>query len=296
MVISSSARTQPLWTPTPQDFPAKEPRTGSRRGLAALAAVGCAIAFLFTYGIFVFTAGGQRAEDAILHNAQSAARLGQDSSATLLQGADVATVILLSAGLIVIIAGMRRQFVLGLVSLAALGVSLLATDFLKTSVLVRPDLGNEGRAWHNSFPSGHASAAMACVLALALVVPRRGRPFVLVPGAIAVAWVSSSTITLAWHRLSDTIGGTMLVTAIFALAAAGFAWKSSDRGRGLSWGVGVLALVVPTLISFACFVVLTELAALDTAVALASLSAVGVSGFALWFLGGVDVGWPRHAA
>jgi membrane-associated phospholipid phosphatase len=296
MVISSSARTQPLRAEAPEAFPSKEPPAGSRRSLPVFAAVGCVLAFLFTYGVFVVTAGGQRAEDTILRNAQSASRLGQDSSATLLQGTDVATVILLAAGLVVLIAAIRRRYVLGLVSLVALGVSLLATDVLKTSVLARPDLGNEGRAWHNSFPSGHASAAMACVLAVALVVPRRGRPFVVVPGAIAVAWVSSSTITLAWHRLSDTVGGTLLVTAIFALAAAGLAWRSSGRLPTPSWGTVALALLVPTIISFAGFVVLTELTALDTAVALASLSAVAVSGFALWFLRGVDVGGPRHAA
>jgi hypothetical protein len=55
---------------------------------------------------------------------------------------------------------------------------------------------------------------MAVVLALTLVVPRRARPFVMVPGALGVAWVASATIALGWHRLSDTVGGCLLVAAV----------------------------------------------------------------------------------
>jgi membrane-associated phospholipid phosphatase len=296
MVISTSARTQPLRTGTPDVVPERAPAPGSRGVLAAVASAGCVIAFLFTYGVFVFTAGGQRAEDTIVRNAQSANRLGADSSATLLQSLDVRVVIGLTVVLVVVIAAARRRAVLGVVSVAALGVSLLVTNLLKTSVLVRPDLAKDGSAWHNSFPSGHAGVAMASLLAVALVLPRRVRPFVVLPGSLAVAWVVASTVTLAWHRLSDTLGGTMLVTAIFALAAAVLTQRSSDRGESPRWGSVALALLLPTLISFACFGVLTALTALDVAVALASVSAVAMCGFSLWYLRGTDFAKPRHAA
>jgi membrane-associated phospholipid phosphatase len=296
MVITASARTQPLRTATPDAAPEKALEKGTKGVLAAVASAGCVIAFLFTYGVFVFTAGGQRAEDAIVRNAQSANRLGAAPSATLLQSLDVRVVIGLAVVLVAVIALARRRVVLGVVSVAALGVSLLAANLLKTSILVRPDLANDGSGWHNSFPSGHASVAMACLLAVALVLPRRVRPFVVVPGSLAVAWVVSSTVTLAWHRLSDTLGGTMLVTAVFALAAAVLAQRSSDRSASPRWGSVALALLLPTLISFACFGVLTALVALDIAVALSSVSAVAMCGFSLWYLRGTDFAKPRHAA
>ena len=72
-----------------------------------------------------------------------------------------------------------------------------------------------------SWPSGHATAAMALALCAVLVVPGRLRPIVAALGATFVAAVGFSLLILAWHLPSDVVGGYLVGTLWVALAVAG---------------------------------------------------------------------------
>ncbi len=71
-----------------------------------------------------------------------------------------------------------------------------------------------------SWPSGHATAAMALALCAVLVAPRRVRPLVAVPAAAFVLAVSVALLVLAWHEPSDVLGGILLASLWMALAVA----------------------------------------------------------------------------
>ena len=60
------------------------------------------------------------------------------------------------------------------------------------------------------FPSGHATAAMALVLALTSVAPARLRPVVAGLGAVFAAAVGYSLLTIGSHFPSDVLAGFLV--------------------------------------------------------------------------------------
>jgi membrane-associated phospholipid phosphatase len=94
-----------------------------------------------------------------------------------------------------------------------------------TTQLVKPLLATErtggwleARIADASWPSGHATAALAVALCAVLVAPRRLRPAVAFLGALFAAAVAYSILILAWHFPSDVLGG-YLVAATWVLGA-----------------------------------------------------------------------------
>ncbi len=95
-----------------------------------------------------------------------------------------------------------------------------------------------------SWPSGHATAAMALVMCAVLVAPVRLRPTVAVLGGLFAAAVGFSLLILAWHLPSDVVGGYLVGTLWMALAVAGLRavegprrtpeerWRSRGSGSG----------------------------------------------------------------
>lgn len=82
-----------------------------------------------------------------------------------------------------------------------------------------------------SWPSGHATAAMTMALGAVLAAPPRLRPTAAsVGGAFAIA-VAYAILALGWHFPSDVLGGylvagTYVLLALAALAAAERRWPS----------------------------------------------------------------------
>jgi membrane-associated phospholipid phosphatase len=68
----------------------------------------------------------------------------------------------------------------------------------------------------NSFPSGHATAAMTLALCAVLASPPRMRPAVAVFGSIGALAVVYAVLVLGWHYPSDTLAG-LLVASIWTL-------------------------------------------------------------------------------
>jgi membrane-associated phospholipid phosphatase len=74
----------------------------------------------------------------------------------------------------------------------------------------------------DSWPSGHATAAMALALSLVLASPSRWRPRVAALGAAFSVAVCYSFLTLGWHYPSDVLGGFLVATTWTLLVVAAF--------------------------------------------------------------------------
>lgn len=85
-----------------------------------------------------------------------------------------------------------------------------------------------------SWPSGHASAAMALVWCALLVAPARLRATIAVLGAAFLLAIAFSLLILAWHMPSDVIGGYLLATLWAALAVTGLRLTDASGSQAAS--------------------------------------------------------------
>ncbi|WP_328611338.1 phosphatase PAP2 family protein [Amycolatopsis sp. NBC_00345] len=250
----------------------------SRTVLLVTAAAGCAVAFVVAYLLFVRTASGQQVENGVVHSAQSG-KSTVDWAAPL-QHADLVVALGGVAVLVLAIALARRRFALGVTALVLLITPMLAAQLLKLYVLDRPSM-NDGLAVasHNSFPSGHVSAATAVVLALGVVLPARFRTWVLAVGSLGVAWVAAATVALGWHRLSDTVGGSLLVAAVVCAGAAVVSARRPDA-TGVPLVPVLVTLLAPSALVLGGYAVLATAtsgaAQFVAAMVLAAASSVAV--------------------
>ncbi|MEV4617488.1 phosphatase PAP2 family protein [Asanoa sp. NPDC049573] len=218
----------------------------SRRALAAAAA--CAVGFGATWLLFVRTSAGQWLDGELLPRAE---RGGYAQPTVLLEPAQLVLNRFgnpLLIGLTVlglVLGGLLTHRVRAAVAALALFGGAVGVAGLAKQVIIRPELGVVGSSTHNSFPSGHVTAAIALLLAFLLVVPARVRWVVAVPGTTGVSVVAAATMIVGWHRFSDVVGSLLLAGAVFFLAAAGLArWpdKHGEPDPDHSSGTGLLAL------------------------------------------------------
>lgn len=149
----------------------------------------------------------------------------------------------------VVIALVRRRWLLaGQVVLLIAGANL-TTQLLKYAVFDRPQLG-VGDRLANTLPSGHTAAATSCAVALLLVVPRRFRAATAVGGALYVAGTGISTLIGAWHRPGDVVAGVLVVLAwvciVQALGPAGSVGARLDHRRETTATTLLLAVAAVT--------------------------------------------------
>jgi membrane-associated phospholipid phosphatase len=109
-----------------------------------------------------------------------------------------------------------------------------------------------------SWPSGHATAAMALALCCVIAVPPRLRPAVSCLGAAFAVAVSYSFLTLAWHYPSDVFGG-FLVAGTWTMLALGVVSRApaEEPQRGPEERLSVLDALAPqaALVTGTAFVV-----------------------------------------
>ncbi|GAA1391149.1 hypothetical protein GCM10009599_09240 [Luteococcus peritonei] len=124
--------------------------------------------------------------------------------------------------LVALTALLRRRFLLGLEAAVVVAGANLSTRVLKYHVLYRLNLV-EGPLMHNSYPSGHTTAAASAMVAALLVAPRALRSVVAVVGAGVMLAFGYGTFVAHWHRPSDVVGGYLvcLCWAIMALCVNG---------------------------------------------------------------------------
>jgi membrane-associated phospholipid phosphatase len=189
--------------PAPRAEPVRPSPHPGRAGLLT-ALPGCAVAFALAYWAFVRTAAGQQIENAVVLDAQAGRASAPDLFAGALASMDVGPCVCAGVLTVLAIGFARQRFAAGGAAAGLVVGSLLVARLLKLTLLTRADLDpGSAVARHNSFPSGHVSAAVAVLLALAIVLPRGARPWVMIPGAVGVGWVAYATVLLGWHRPSD---------------------------------------------------------------------------------------------
>lgn len=180
---------------------------------AALVAVACVALLGVVILVALWTPGGQRIEDAVLAGAAATAGSPAQAQASSLL-ATVGAFSLTAAAILALIVGLvRRRVALAVLAAALVIVAALTTQVLQ-ELLVRPILLDSGRRrLDQSFPSGHSGTALAAMVALLLVVPRRLRVasvLLLAPWAVGVG---VATVVAGWHRPSDVLGSDLIVLA-----------------------------------------------------------------------------------
>jgi hypothetical protein len=249
VAVSVAGDTSPAVPAAPRPSAARLGPTGWFLAVA----IGSTLLFVLAYLIFVGTTPGQRIENLALLGAEL--RSDADRAAALDRLSSVTVAIFALALVGVLATGfVRRREVLAVTAAGSMVIAVLLAEVLK-DVLPRPALV-DGPAWllRNSFPSGSAAVAASIAIGALLVVPDRLRWAVLIAGVIFAALIGESVQTTGWHRLSDTIGGVLLVIAVSAsglvlLARAGRVSPSDGaridprlRGVLLAMAVGAAVL------------------------------------------------------
>ncbi|MEA2124287.1 MAG: hypothetical protein QOI80_1069 [Solirubrobacteraceae bacterium] len=86
-----------------------------------------------------------------------------------------------------------------------------------------------------SWPSGHATAAMALALACVIAAPAALRVIVACAGLAFAAAVGVAVVALGWHFPSDVAGGYLVATTGGCLGAAVLSRRETTVVRGVRW-------------------------------------------------------------
>jgi membrane-associated phospholipid phosphatase len=254
------SETSELLTGGPVAAPAISGRGRSR--VLAGAAAGCVVGFTAVYFGFVWTRAGQAFEFDVLKG--SPALL--DTPAVLRARSWLAYVTeYVLAGVVVLVLAiglLRRRPALALLGAAVIVVTAGVDRVLVRWVFTRPPLVVDPMSRENSFPSGHVAMAMSALLGLLIVVPYAWRGVTALVGSGFVLGVAEMTMTVGWHRLSDTVGGNLLALGV---ACAGLAVLVSRSGVWMPLpGRRVLSLLL-AVIPLLGYVVWTIVAAVGPA-------------------------------
>lgn len=234
------------------------PSVSRRFRWALLAALGFVIVPL-VYAVAVLTPTGQRIEDAALGGVRESDLFGSDTALNVIS----VPVILLLVVVIAAVAFARRRLAVGL-GAGFVVLASAATSTLLKRIAERPEIAQSTTP--NSFPSGHATIALAALFAVLMVTPRRFRAVVLLLGTVYAVFVANQTVVYGWHRVSDIVGACAV--ALFWLGAVRAVGPRVDRGErgdrdgargprrvvtvvllvamGVAFAVGVVALLVGT--------------------------------------------------
>ena len=148
---------------------------------------------------------------------------------------------------VLIVAAVRRRWLLGAIALAILAGANLTTQILKP-LLAEPRYHaflENGQISDAAWPSGHTTAAVALALCAVLVSSARWRPLVAAVGALYAIGVIYAILLLGWHYPSDAVGGILVATGWTCLGLA-LVWTVDREAaarpvRGLAEGAAVLA-------------------------------------------------------
>ena len=191
---------------------------------AGAATVGLALVWLLAHDVPV----ARRADLAVLAGFAELGRPWVDAvTGPVARLCDPSHYVVLVAVPIVVALARRRPRVAVVLAGVLLGANA-TTEVLKP--LLAAPRGEISAVWVTaaSWPSGHATAAMALALGMVIAVPARWRGWTAaVMAAFAVA-VSYSFLELGWHYPSDVLGG-FLVATVWALL--GVAVLSIDAAR-----------------------------------------------------------------
>lgn len=235
--------------------------------MTARIALALAVTLLFvgavaaTYGVAFATDAGRRADARIFNRIgrgdQSQLRTDLRKLAQRIGGRKLNVVaaigVAVAGALLALLATLRKTRVKAMVV-----VGLVAGAF-GTTELIKPPLGRWGeelapdRVATNAFPSGHATLAMAIVLAYVLATPIGGRIAVTFAGAALATVLGLLIVVGGLHPPSDVVGG-YFVSGAWAALLTFFVRRRPDRDDRIDYRHPVLrrfAIVVVVLASIA---------------------------------------------
>jgi membrane-associated phospholipid phosphatase len=200
----------------------------------------CVLGVVATWRVFVDTWAGQWSEEAVLRGAEYGQNRLWEVAEPVLDVVSVTyiAVVLLAA---ILIALLRRRWVLAMQVVVLMAGANLTTQLIKLVVTDRPDLGVPGPGM-NALPSGHTTAAGSVSAVLVLVVPPRVRPWAAFFGAVYTAATGVSTLVGQWHRPSDVVAGILVVLAWSGLTCALVAARPGVPRDAVRTPTGALAL------------------------------------------------------
>jgi membrane-associated phospholipid phosphatase len=150
----------------------------------------------------------------------------------------------ISALVVLVIAVARGRWRAAIAPAALVLLTLVMSTALKDFVVSRPYLGDFGYA-ENTFPSGHTAVTVAVLVAFFWLLPRL-HPLVAIPLTGFSSTAALFQVASYAHRLSDVIGGALLV-AMIAVFLIGPVGALSARLRWGFWIGVVLAAVIGAL-------------------------------------------------
>jgi PAP2 superfamily protein len=171
------------------------------------------------YAVALFTAVGRRLDVAVFERVSGSGLAQVDRvSSRALDTVDVATVLLAGSLLFLLVfsRGRRRSAVVAFTT---------AIAAIATTELLKPALGPLSRSeaptrpYEGSYPSGHATVAMAIGLAALLAAPRVLRPTVAAAAAAYATIIGVALVALGSHLPSDVVGGYLVAGAWAAVAS-----------------------------------------------------------------------------
>jgi hypothetical protein len=178
---------------------------------------GVCVALLFAdYALAIWTAQGQRFEDAVLGAADRVADGVEGLWAMRVLNTITVSSVVGAAIAVAVIGSLRRRLFLGLLAVGLIAASVATVELLRWTVL-RPILLNVGdRREDQSFP---------ILCAVTMVVPHRFRGATALLASVCAASVGGATVTASWHRPSDVIGSDLVVVIFACVAVAVLCWR-----------------------------------------------------------------------
>jgi len=183
-----------------------------------LVLIGCGVLFVGVYVVAVRSAAGQKLDELTFELLYSLAPPGTVALMTWF-ARGVVIVVLATLVAVLTVAAVRRGAWRSVgAAILIVGVTAVATTFLRDDVLMRPRLKDEAFP-ENSLPSTHVSVACALVVASVILWPRR--PWWLVNTACVVVLLAALGNVLGQaHRVSDVVASVLLVGAVSSLSLA----------------------------------------------------------------------------
>jgi membrane-associated phospholipid phosphatase len=218
-----------------------------RRFAAPLLAAGLCAALAATVWALVFHTGLGRAADqaafeGFIQLQSTAAAPVASAVAALCNPYPYAVLAAVVIAVALAVHGGRRA----LVVTAILAAANLVTQWLKPALAApRMDgpLPSGEQVVAASWPSGHATAAMALALCAVLAVPPAWRLVTAVAGGLFAIAIAYSVVLLGWHMPSDALGGFAVAGAaaglgVAALRAAEAGWPAGTARRAATRALG----------------------------------------------------------
>jgi membrane-associated phospholipid phosphatase len=188
---------------------------------SARAASGALGGLALTYLVFVLTPWGRTLDSLSFHGRSASGWSAFSADLALLDTISTATV-LTALGAVVLVAGVRGRWALGLRAAGAVLGAAASAEVLKRLL---PGIDHRTGHWRwltsGSFPSGHAITVTAISLAVLSISSDRWRRLLIGPLLAWTAIATTATVTVGWHRPSDVVGSLFLATAWHRALAAG---------------------------------------------------------------------------